>query len=242
MVWSCSTRVELDVSAERASIDPLDDDNGTFSSWSTGGRLGAMVEPGVRDLAGARPDVDIAELRDSQRFEREIPLPQSAGQPALAPRSPRKSRRNWRSAIFSAASRLWIPALILAVIAAGGLTVARLHGVFGSENGRLYSDSQANVSGRFDPQHLTYEVFGPPGTVATISYFDADANAQNIEGVRLPWSVTFTTTAETAVQKVVAQGDSGSIGCRILIDGVVKAEKITNHEASALTFCKPNSE
>ena len=120
--------------------------------------------------------------------------------------------------------------------------MARLHGVFGSENGPLYAGTQANVNARFDPQHLTYEVFGPPGTLATISYFDADADEQHVEGVRLPWSVTFTTTAETAVEKVVAQGDSGSIGCRILIDGAVKAEKITNHEASALTFCKPNSE
>ena len=120
--------------------------------------------------------------------------------------------------------------------------MARLHGVFGSENGRLYPDTQPNVTGGFEPQHLTYEVFGPPGTVATISYFDADADPQHVVGARLPWSVTFTTTAATAVEKVVAQGDSGRIGCRILIDGVVKAEKIIEHEASALTYCRPNSE
>ena len=35
---------------------------------------------------------------------------------------------------------------------------------------------------------------------------------------------------------VLAQGDSDSIGCRILVDGVVKAEKIT-HEVNAFTFC-----
>ena len=27
----------------------------------------------------------------------------------------------------------------------------------------------------YDPKQLMYEVFGPPGTVANISYFDADA-------------------------------------------------------------------
>jgi Mycobacterium membrane protein len=129
----------------------------------------------------------------------------------------------------------------LVVIGAGGLTVSRLHNVFGSDKGRSYADSQSNVNARFDAKHLTYEVFGPPGTVANISYFDVNADPQRVEGARLPWSLTFTTTAATAVQKVVAQGDSDSIGCRILIDGVVKAEKIT-HAVSALTYCKPKSE
>ncbi len=40
----------------------------------------------------------------------------------------------------------------------------------------------------------------------------------------------------TSVGSIAAQGDSDSIGCRILVDGVVKAEKIT-HEVSAFTFC-----
>ena len=34
----------------------------------------------------------------------------------------------------------------------------------------------------------------------------------------------------------MAQGDGASIGCRIMVDGEVKAEKIT-HEVSAFTFC-----
>ena len=112
----------------------------------------------------------------------------------------------------------------------------RLHNVFGSEKGRAYADSQANVSARFDPQHLTYEIFGPPGTVATISYFDANGDPQRVEGARLPWSLTFATTAQTAVQKVVAQGDGDSLGCRLLIDGVVKAER-TKDEVSAFVSC-----
>jgi Mycobacterium membrane protein len=52
----------------------------------------------------------------------------------------------------------------------------------------------------------------------------------------LPWSLTFAMTEATAVGSVVAQGDSDDIGCRIVVDGVVKAEKIT-HETSAFTFC-----
>ena len=84
---------------------------------------------------------------------------------------------------------------------------------------------------------MRYEVFGPPGTVAVISYFDANADPQHADGVSLPWSVEFAITAATAIGSVAAQGDSDSIGCRILVDGVVKAEKITHHEASAFTSC-----
>ena len=36
---------------------------------------------------------------------------------------------------------------------------------------------------------------------------------------------------------IVAQGDSDSIGCRFVVDGVVKAEKIVHHEVSSYTFC-----
>ena len=73
--------------------------------------------------------------------------------------------------------------------------------------------------------------------MATISYFDVDANPQKVIGARLPWSLTFGTTAATAVENVVAQGDSDSIGCRILVDGVVKAEQIKN-EVSAFISCR----
>jgi len=34
----------------------------------------------------------------------------------------------------------------------------------------------------------------------------------------------------------LAQGDSDSIGCRIVVDGEVKAERISN-QVSAFTYC-----
>ncbi|MGH3562738.1 MAG: MmpS family transport accessory protein, partial [Mycobacterium sp.] len=39
---------------------------------------------------------------------------------------------------------LWIPLVILVVISAGGLTVSRLHGIFGSENRPAYADTKIN--------------------------------------------------------------------------------------------------
>jgi Mycobacterium membrane protein len=193
-----------------------------------------------RDVAEARSDGTVADRRDvSQRSDRRPALLRSARQPSPAPRAqggPRKSHRNKGFAIFGVLKRLWIPLVILVVIGAGGLTVSRLHGIFGSEKRPSYADTRIDDTKPFNPKHLTYEVFGPPGTVADISYFDGNGDPQRVDGAHLPWSLKFAITAATAMGSIVAQGDSASIGCRITVDGEVKAEKIT-HEVSAFTFC-----
>jgi hypothetical protein len=133
-------------------------------------------------------------------------------------------------------SRVWIPLLVLVVIGAGGFTVSRLHGIFGSERQPTYADTKTGDTKPFNPKHLTYEVFGPAGTVATIGYFDIDGEPQHVDGVSLPWSLRFEMTKATAVGSIVAQGNSDSIGCRIIVDGEVKAERISN-EVNAFTSC-----
>jgi MmpS family membrane protein len=122
------------------------------------------------------------------------------------------------------------------VIGAGGLTVSRLHGVFGSDKSVSYGDTKNDETKPFNPKHLRYEIFGPPGTLADISYFDSTGDPQSLEGVRLPWSLEFPITAATGVGSIAAQGDSDTIGCRIVVDGVVKAEKTTD-QVSAFTSC-----
>lgn len=114
--------------------------------------------------------------------------------------------------------------------------MSRLHGIFGSEKRPSYADTRVDEAKPFNPKHLKYEVFGLPGAVADISYFDVNADPQHVDGARLPWSLEFATSAATALADIAAQGDGESIGCRILVDGVVKAEKIT-HEVNAFTFC-----
>lgn len=135
--------------------------------------------------------------------------------------------------------RLWIPLVVLVVVAVGGMTVSRLHGLFGSEKNLSYSDTRADNK-PYNPQRLTYEVFGPPGAVALISYFGANGDPQHVQGVSLPWSYEFAITAATGMRSVAAQGDLDSIGCRIKLDGVVKAEKIA-HAVSAFTSCTLNT-
>jgi hypothetical protein len=131
---------------------------------------------------------------------------------------------------------LWIPLLVLVVVCAGAFTVSRLHGIFGSEQRPAYADTKVNDSKPFNPKHLTYEVFGPAGAVANISYFDANSEPTFVEGASLPWTLNFELTQTSAVGSILAQGDSHSIGCRILVDDKVRAEKISN-DYNAFTSC-----
>ncbi|PND54910.1 hypothetical protein CRM90_25445 [Mycobacterium sp. ENV421] len=132
--------------------------------------------------------------------------------------------------------RLWIPLVVIAVLAAGGLTVSRLHGIFGSEKTLSYGDTKNEKAKPFNPKHMKYEVFGPPGTPAQVSYFDADANPVH-QDVTLPWSLEFPISAAAGIGSIAAQGDSDTIGCRISIDGEVKDEKTTTHEVSSFVSC-----
>jgi hypothetical protein len=138
--------------------------------------------------------------------------------------------------IFKVLSRVWIPLVVLAVVAIAGFTVLRIHGLFGSEKRPSYADGQLDETKPFNPKHLIYEVFGPAGTVADISYFDVNAEPQRVEGAVLPWKYEITTTLAAVMGNIVAQGDSNSIGCRITVDGEVKAERIS-HEVHAYTYC-----
>ena len=85
-------------------------------------------------------------------------------------------------------------------------------------------------------KQLVYEVFGPAGTVADINYFDVDTEPQQIDRASLPWSLTLTSDSSAVIGSIVAQGNMDSIGCRILVDGEVKAERISN-QVNAFTHC-----
>ena len=199
-----------------------------------------MVERGVRDIVQARSDVPDPGPPDvSQQSGRRSTLFRRAGQPFAAPQTlsdSRESRRNRGFSIVRVLRRLWVPLVIFAVVVAGGFTVSRLHGIFGSEKQLSYSDTKVDNAKPFNPKHLRYEVFGSPGTVADISYFDVNGEPQHLKGAPLPWSLEFAITSATAIGNVIAQGDSDSLGCRIFVDDVVKAEK-TTHETNAFAFC-----
>ena len=128
----------------------------------------------------------------------------------------------------------------LAVVAAAGFAVYRLHGIFGANDVTSTPSGSANDIVPFNPKRVVMEVFGPPGTVATITYTDVNAQPQRADAVPLPWSYDTTTTQPAVFVNVAAQGDSDSLGCRIKIDDVVKDERSVN-TLNAFTYCLDKS-
>lgn len=141
-----------------------------------------------------------------------------------------------RFSVSSVAKRIWLVLVIAAVVAVAGFVVYRLRGVFGVHGEPGMSSSIPDEIVPFNPKHVTYEVFGAPGAVATINYLDVHAQPQQVLNTPLPWSLAVTTTLPAVSVNIVAQSDGDFIGCRIIVNGVVKDERSIN-EVNAQTFC-----
>jgi hypothetical protein len=136
--------------------------------------------------------------------------------------------------------RGWMLLVAVLVVGVAGFAVFRLHGIFGSHNTTSTPSGFSNEIVPFNPKRVVLEVFGPPGTVATISYLDVKAQPQRVDNVTLPLSFDKTTTDPAVFVNVMAQGNSDSIGCRISIDGVVKDERSVN-TTNAYAYCLDKS-
>jgi hypothetical protein len=130
-----------------------------------------------------------------------------------------------------------VAAVVIAVAAFG---VFRLHSIFGSHHSSSAAEGISNEIIPFNPKHVILEVFGAPGAVATINYLDVNAQPQQVRDAPLPWSYTITSTEPAVVGNVVAQGNGDTLGCRITVNGVVKAERTVN-AVNAYTFCLDKS-
>ena len=147
-----------------------------------------------------------------------------------------KREKARRGGPLKALRKVWLPIVIILVVLIAAFGVSRLPGVFGKTEPTRPGSGLANDTKPFNPKTVVYEIYGPPGTVATINYLDLDAQPQIARDVTLPWSLTLTTTAPAASANIVAQGDSDTIGCRITVNGELKDEK-TNTGVNAQTFC-----
>lgn len=138
--------------------------------------------------------------------------------------------------LFKAFGLIWMPVVAVVVIAVGGFGVYKARSVFGSHVYDTYAGSMSDDSNSSRPKRVTYEVFGPPGTVADINYFDDEGQTNQVNGASLPWSHTVVTTAPAMVGNIVAQGDSDSIGCRITSNDEVKDERSAT-AVNAYIYC-----
>lgn len=138
--------------------------------------------------------------------------------------------------VANAMKKVWIALVIMLVIAVAVFCVLRLRSFFGNHDNRGITSNSLDDIKPFNPKHVLYEVYGPPGTVADINFLDVNATLQQKSNVLLPWTLAVTTTLPSVSVNVVAQGNTDQIGCRITVNDVVKDERSVN-EMNAQTFC-----
>jgi hypothetical protein len=134
-------------------------------------------------------------------------------------------------------TQAWIPLVLVVAVSLSGLGAYRMHGIFGSENANASrGGGGADRIVPFNPKHVLYNVFGPAGTVGSISYLDENAQPHRADFTTLPWSYMVSTTLPSMFANVVAQGNSGTIGCRITVNGEVR-ENQSSTAQDAQVFC-----
>jgi hypothetical protein len=130
--------------------------------------------------------------------------------------------------------KVWIPLVLIVVLAVSANVVSRLHKQFASAN--LNAGAGAGIEiVQFNPKVMVYDVYGSPGTTALISYFDPDANVHSITAP-LPWSITLSTTLPAVSANLMARTDGDQIGCRVTVNGTVREEQSANG-INAQTYC-----
>ncbi|WP_123029557.1 MmpS family transport accessory protein [Mycolicibacterium stellerae] len=127
----------------------------------------------------------------------------------------------------------WLPVLVVAVLLAAGAAIKSVHGIFGSQD-RTQSPAAKFAIVEFNPKNITYEIFGDWGSWGRVGYWDANVKPVAVDLSALPWVHTETTVLSVATADVTAQVAGGSIGCRITVDGLVRAEQTASGEHAAV--------
>ena len=128
-------------------------------------------------------------------------------------------------------SRFWIVLVVAAVVALSGFIVYRLHGVFGVHKGSFGGGTSGEVLDSFNAKTVELQVWGPPGSTATINYLDENTHPQQALNVPLPWSKVLSSTKPGIPANLVAQGDGSWIACQFVVD---------NHDGRGAIIKTPN--
>lgn len=145
--------------------------------------------------------------------------------------SPRSARR-------PLLTRAWLPLVAVIAVSIGALGMWKVHQM--SAPGPALTVNPPQAPEQFNPKTLTYEVFGSAGKGALLSYLDIDGHPHTVELDVLPWTHQETTMLTVVSGSISAQVRGDYVGCRILVDDVVRDEH-TNARANADITCRVKS-
>lgn len=93
---------------------------------------------------------------------------------------------------------------------------------------------------QFTPKKLTYELFGDVGQGGMLDYVDIDGHPHRVDLTTLPWTHTETTTLTVVSGSISAQVHGGQLGCRIMVNDVVRDQQSADHQDADVT-CRVKS-
>jgi hypothetical protein len=132
--------------------------------------------------------------------------------------------------------RFWVAIMVAAAVLAAAAVVGRLRTFFDSDKPYIGASLPADEIKPINTKRVTYEIVGPATATGRVSYLDVNGKTIQDSFTSLPWSVTVSTTDPGVLANVVAQGDTATLGCRILVDDKLKVEDFAEGR-NALAFC-----
>lgn len=175
----------------------------------------------------------VCAYRPKQRSR--IHLLHKADQLVNEPTTTSVNRRPWSLRLLQ---KGWLALVTVAALAVGSLGVWKAHQM--SEPGPVPTVLTAQAPEQFTPKELTYELFGTLDSSGLLSYVDINGHPHSVDITELPWSHTETTTLTVVSGSISAQVDGGFVGCRMLVNGIVRDEQTATRNDADVT-CRVKS-
>lgn len=131
-----------------------------------------------------------------------------------------------------------MPLVAVVAIGVGGICMWKVHEF--SAPGPVITVNGPQAPEQSTPKQLRYELFGSLGDGGMLVYVDVDGHPHRVDLTTLPWSETETTTLTVVSGSVSAQVHGGQVGCRILVNDVVRDEQSDSHQDAHVT-CRVKS-
>lgn len=131
-------------------------------------------------------------------------------------------------------ARVWMPLVAVVALGVGAVAMWKVHEF--SAPTPVPTVNGPAAPPEFNLKRLTYELFGSAGQGGMLVWVDIDGHPHQVDLTTLPWSHTETTTLTVVSGSVSAQVHGGQVGCRMLVNGVVRAEQSDTHQ-DAHVFC-----
>ncbi|WVL48115.1 MmpS family transport accessory protein [Mycobacterium paraintracellulare] len=138
--------------------------------------------------------------------------------------------------MFRVLKRLWIPLLLVVVVAVGAYAITRIRESTGHHGSN--SAEGSGITANFNPKHIRYEITGTGGT-ANLNYLDENGQPHLIENTPLPWSFTIVTTLPSISANIMAQGDRNTrdLRCQVTVDGKVRDDRASTDTIKPFIYC-----